>query len=401
MAFAITGFQTVAQNFISRQIASNFYKKCPLLSLLGALTIGNNKKDTLEIGRPDSGEILTGGIVSPIQKKRLGSVNAYLPRIQGFETNNSRYRSASADTGGRDTLPDVAAKSTQSHGQAMQFAAEYRWCHMDTPILIWHEDKIRAGREGTAEGQAIAMGQLVDEATEVGMQDMLTHLSVDTWDGNPTAAEQNYALWPKPLGLLKLVDDSTGDTARFADATVARVDRNSEPLWCAQVDATLTAVDVRKIIDDAKFHAVSGTFSSTAGTRAGLSVIGGDPDLMLVPLALYPTFKAQVLANGGTVLLNGLPAMAKMGVKKEILQIDNTLIMYDPQLTDGNTVLVGDTSVLKWMVHPQYNFKVGEFVDNTKTGIAKETYDYAYVTLRYIFALDNPRLWVKYVAIGT
>lgn len=381
MAFAVTGFSTVAQNFISREIASNFYKKCPFLAVLGALTIGNNNKDSLEIGRPGSGEILTGGIVSPIAKKRLGTVNAYLPRIQGFETSNTAYRSAS--TTGRDDLPDAANKTTNAHSQAMQFAAEYRWCHMDTPIVIWHEDKIRAGREGTKEGQGIAMGQLIDEATEVAMQDHLTKLSTDIYDASPTAAEQNYQLWPKPIGLLTMIDDENATVT-----TMARVDRTSEPLWRAKRNSTTTAVDIRKIIDDANY-------------TQGLKIYGNGADLCLCGTTLYQQFKAQIIAQGGTVMHSGLPAMAKMGLRKEILQIDNTLVMYDPQLTNANTVLVLDTSVLKWMVHPEFNFKVTPFVDNTKTGIAKGTYDYAYISTRFIFSNDNPRLGVKYTAIGT
>jgi hypothetical protein len=387
MAFAITGFNTVAQNFISRQIASNFYKKAPYLAVLGALTIGNNNKDSLEIGRPGVGEILTGGLVSQVEKKRLGTINGYIPRIQGFETSNTAYRQGSANDG-RTSLPDVADKSSRSHGQAMQFGAEYRWCHMDTPILIWHEDKIRAGKEGTREGQGIAMGQLINEATEVGMQDMLNKLAVDVYDSTLTAAEQNHALWKAPIGLLHMMHNES-----HTNPTMARVDRTNEPLWRGQVNSTLTAIDIRKIIDDANF-------SSAAG-RKGLKVYGNGADLIIVGTTLYQDFKKQVLAQGGTVMLNGLPAMAKMGVKKELLQIDNTVVMYDPFLTDANTVLVQDSTVFKFMIHPDYNFKVGKFIDNTTTGIDAELYDYAHLSLRFMFACDNPALTVRYTAIGT
>src|SRR5262245_33191578 len=89
ITFAVESFNTTSQNYISRSLASNFYSKAPILALLGALTLGNQKKDSLEIGRPGSGEILSGGMVSPIQRKRLGTVNAYLPRVQGWETDNS------------------------------------------------------------------------------------------------------------------------------------------------------------------------------------------------------------------------------------------------------------------------------------------------------------------------
>jgi hypothetical protein len=133
-------------------------------------------------------------------KKRLGTVNAYLPRAQKFTTSNSQYRTGS----GRVALPDVASKTTLSHGQATQGAAKFGWTHLDTPILVWHEDKIRAGNEGTKEGQGIAMGQLIDEATEVAIQDHIDKLANDIWTGNPSS--QNADLWDAPLGLVQAVD---------------------------------------------------------------------------------------------------------------------------------------------------------------------------------------------------
>jgi hypothetical protein len=379
MAFAVTGFSTVAQNFISRQIASNFYKKAPFLSVLGALTIGNNNKDSLEIGRPNSGEILTGGIISPLERKRLGSVNSYLPRVQLFETTNSAYRQGSGHDG-RTSLPAATNyNANASHGEAMQGAAEYRWCHLDTPVVIWHEDKIRAAKEGTAEGQAIAMGQIVDEATEIGMQDHLKKLATDIWDGSLTQTQQGYALWPNPHGILEIV---------AATGYMARVDRSTETLWQAKVNSTLKPVDIRKIIDDANY-------------TQGLKIYGSGADLLMCGTTLYQQFKAQILAQGGTVLLNGLPAMAKMGVRKELLQIDNTLVMYDPFITDVNTVVAFDTTTWKFMIHPDFNFKVGKFINNAETGLNKELFDFAYISTRFMFTCDNPRLNVKYTAVGT
>src|SRR4051794_4848341 len=96
ITFPVSGFNTVAQNFISRGVASNFYSKSTFLAVLGALTLGKNKKkDMLSIGRPDGGEILTNGMVSEIQRKKLGTVNAYLPRVQGFSTSNTAARTGS------------------------------------------------------------------------------------------------------------------------------------------------------------------------------------------------------------------------------------------------------------------------------------------------------------------
>jgi hypothetical protein len=373
MAFAAERFSTVAQNFISREVASNFYKKAQFLAILGALTLGNQKKTSLDIGRPNSGEILSGGIVNPIQKKRLGTVNAYLPRVQKFTTSNSAYRTGS----GYVSLPTVANPTTNAHSQATQFAAEFRWSHLDTPILVWHEDKIRAGQEGTREGQGIAMGQIIDEATEVAMQEHIDKLAGDIWTGNPSS--QNTDLWDSPLGITQALATTN---------TYARVDRNTESTWRSNLDSTLKAVDVNRIIDDANL-------------TKQLRVKGNGINLLLTTTDLYQQFKAQILASGGMILQNGLPIdMAKMGVRKEVLQKDNVLITYDPSVP-ANNVAAFDTSVWKFMLHPQFNFHVGKFIDNTETGLGKEAYDYSYVSTRFMFTCDNPFLNVLYTAIGT
>jgi hypothetical protein len=226
MAFAAERFSTVAQNFISRGVASNFYKKAQFLAILGALTLGNQKKTSLDIGRPGSGEILSGGMVNPIQKKRLGTVNAYLPRVQKFTTSNSAYRTGS----GYVSLPTVANPTTQRALAGDAVRREFRWSHLDTPILVWHEDKIRAGQEGTREGQGIAMGQIIDEATEVAMQEHIDKLANDIWTGNPS--NQNLDLWDSPRGSLQALATTN---------TYARVDRNTESDVASERDSTLKA----------------------------------------------------------------------------------------------------------------------------------------------------------------
>lgn len=371
MAFAYSGFSTVAQNYISRTVASNFYQKWPFGAALGALTLGNQNRKELQIGRPDSGEILSGGMISPIERINLGNVNWYQPRIQAFETSNSAYRTV------RGNLPDVAAKTTNSHGQATQASAKVGWTHLDTPVLIWHEDKIRAAKENTAKGQALALGQVIDEATEVAYQEHISKLAVDTYSGSPTS--QSADLWDAPQGY-KMAFSATN--------TYSNVDRSVESAWRAQSDSTITAVDIVKILDDANI-------------TKGLNTKGSGVDLILTTGDLYIKFKAQILSQGGTVLQNGMPEFAKLGVKREVLQKDNAYIMYDPYISDANRVYAFNTKTWRFMVHPQFNFKVSEFTDNTKTGINKETYDYAYISTRFMLSCDDPTKNVVYTAIGT
>src|SRR5690349_13023107 len=87
----ISGFDSTCQKYIqSSPIASNFYKKSAYAAILGALTLGNNNKGSLDIGRPGVGEILSGANIPAIQRVQLGTINGYVPRIQGFKTQNTR-----------------------------------------------------------------------------------------------------------------------------------------------------------------------------------------------------------------------------------------------------------------------------------------------------------------------
>lgn len=376
MAFALEGFQTRVQNHISKQISSSFYQKSTFLAVLAAQTLNQTKRDTLSIGRPDGGEILSGGEVSSVERKSLGDVKAYVPRIQGFKTNNTAARSGT----GRVALPTTASGSTNSHGQATQFGAEFHWTHIDTPIQIWHEDKYQAARAGTKEGQAIAMAQVLDEAERVARQDHLDWLAQNVWTGSPTT--QSDHLWDAPAGIVDALSTTN---------TYGRTDRStlsSDSSWKSQLVSTATAADITKIIE-------------TANLDYGIATKGNGINLVLTTPALYKQFKNQILSSsgGGVVMQNGLPDMAKMGVRKEILQKDNVLITYDP-FCPASTVCCFDTTVWKFMLHPLFNFKVTEFVDNTKTGQGQDAYDYAYIQTRFMLTCDSPFFNIRFSSVA-
>lgn len=374
MGFKVSGFSAISQNYISPYVASNFYLKAPFLAALGMMTLGNNKKTSLNIGRPDSGEILSGTRLSAVRKKSLQGRNSYIPRAQGFKTNNTKVMTT------RDTMPTVSSATTLSHGQATQFGSQFNWVSAKTPILIWHEDKFRAGQENTRDGQAIAMGQLIDEATQVGYQDLMDWLADAVWNGNP--ADQTADLWSAPLGIIQALSATNvyGGTDR-ADANNA--------VWRSQVDSTLKAVDISKIVNDANL-------------TKKIRVQGNGINLVLTTTALYAQFKQQILSSGsgGRLLDKGLPKMADMGMTGEVLQLDNVYVMYDPTCPANN---VACFDLTPWMlnVHPAMNFKVDEFTALSKYAEGAKDADQAQCHLRFILSDDNPFLACLYTAIGT
>lgn len=371
MAFAVSGFASIAQDYISRGVASNFYNKLPFMAALGALTLGNNNKtDVLSIGRPNAGEILSARLISPAEKLKLGSVNAYHPRIQSFETSNSMWAAKYTN------MPTVASPLTNAHSQATQNSATFRWAELITPILIWHEDKIRAGQEGTKEGQAITMAQIVEEATEIAYQEHVKELNDKIWNGSPTS--QSSDPWDQPLGIL---------AALSATNTYGLVSRTAEPTWQAKVVSTAMPVDIVRLLDDANLTQLA-------------RIRGAGVDACFTTPALYRQFKQQILStNGGVILQNGIPGMAKLGVKQEVLQKDNVYIMYDPTCPAGE-VHFHTMATWKLAFHPQRNMKVTKFVDLTETGEGAKDADQAFIRTRIMLSNDNPGLNVRYSSVA-
>jgi len=374
MAFAIEGFATVAQNHISRNIASNFYPKLPFLSALGAFTLARNNKTALNIGRPKAGEVLSGRVVSPAEVMNLDGFNAYQPRIQRFETSNSKWM------GKYDTTPTVANPTTNAHSQAMQASALFYRCRLKTPILIWHEDKNRALQKESRQGKGIAMAQLIDEATEIAYQEHVKELNDKIFNGNPT--DQTADPWDQPLGILQALDTANvyGNVNRALPSNAA---------WRAQKDTTLKTANIKTILDDANVT-----------KRLRVLGPGTGADLIVTTPSLYLTFKDQVRANGGVVLQNGIPEYAKFGYKQEVLQMDNAYIIYDESVP-ANNVFALTMATWRFAIKPGKNLTVSKFVDlSDKTEGAKEA-DQAFIETEFIFSCDNPFLNVRHTAIGT
>lgn len=376
MPFAIEGFKAIGQNAISRGIASNFYPRLLFLSALAAFTLSRNPKTPLTIGRPDVGAIFSGKGISPAEQMTLANFNSYQPRIQGFETSNSKWM------GARDTRPTVANATTNSHGQAMQNTALFNRAQLETPILIWHVDKDRAAKEGTDKLRGLVMSQLIDEATEVAYQEHVKELNAKIWNGNPT--NQGVDPWDQPLGIFQAL------SATNVYGNVNRTGLSAGSPWLAQVDSTITAVDIEKLIDD-------------MNVTKGLADQGSPVDLVITTKALYLSFKAQILAKGGGaqhVLANGIPGMAQIGVKQEVLQKDNAYIMYDASVS-ANNVLGFVMKPWRLALAPGRNLSVSKFVDLSDKAEGAKKADQAFITTELIFSCDNPSIQAKYTAIGT
>jgi hypothetical protein len=384
-----SGFDAVCQKYIqSKPIASNFYKKSTYAAILGALTIGNQQKDSLSIGRPGIGEILSGANIPEIQRLRLGSINEYVPRIQGFKTQNTRELDV------YDDLPGTVNQTTNAPSQADQYGAGFRWGEIVTEIKIWHEDKMRWLEEGTADGAGLAAVDGLQHATEVAIQDHIDALIENLWNGNP--ASQTASLWKSAGGNPFVSPGACLGVMQMTSATntYGRIDRSNAAnatLWAASVDSTLTTDNVQAIIDDFKY-------------TKGLSDTGSGPYLMIVPNNQFVKFKAQAKASHTIIeqMPDGLVKMAKMGALSDCIRVDDFYIVREPWLTTNGftqTVVILDASTIKVMFHPKRNFSVGKFTDQTDYGDNPSDLDRAFIRTRFMHTNDNPVRSARYTAI--
>lgn len=382
-------FAAEAQDYIdASSIASNHYYRSPFLSWLGELTIGNHKKHSLEIGRPDSAAVLGGSDLDPADHKSLQGVNTYRPRVQTFKTTNSTFRTTPFGT-----TTQVANIETRSHAQAALAEPGFNWCAQDTPIWIWEEHLIRAAQanEGNDTGAGIAYSQLVREATEVATQDHIDAKLTAVFEGNP--ADQTAMLWSAPLGIVQAADN---------DNTYAQVDRtNPNALtWRSQVDTTLTSTDVVAIVNDIHYTKKL----NTLGT-------GAKGYLCMCPSPIYILIKQQILGmrSVGVVMPSGsaLPEMAKGGVTAEFCRYEDCYFCHEPFMNNPdtssaytNTIFVTDPST--WIVinHPKFKNKISDFTKQA-TIYGGMRGEFAEINDRYILANRNPYRMIRYTAINT
>lgn len=385
----VSGFASTCQKYIqSSSIATNFYSMAPWAAFLKALQIGNNDKDSLTLGRGGSTEVLSGAQLTPAQRMTIGTVNEYVPRIQGFKTQNTRELDV------YDDLPGTQSQLTRAPSQADQYGAAFGWGELVTEIKIWHEDKARWVEDGTMDGAGLKAIDGLHHATEVAMQDHLDALIENLWNGNP--ASQTASLWKSSSGNPFTNPGCCLGLIQMASATniYGRVDRSNADnaaLWAASVDSTLTTDNVQSIIDDFKY-------------TKGIANYGKGPFMMLVPSNQFVKFKAQAKASHTIIeqMPEGLVKMAKMGVEIDTVRVDNVYIIRDPWLTTNGyttTVILLDTSPLKTIFKGDKTFKVTKFLDQTEYGDNPSDLDRAWIRTRFMLTHDNPKRVARYTAI--
>ena len=371
MGFVTARFSAVAQNYITKGIATNFYQRAPFLAHLAGKTFADTKTE-LKIGRPGAGEIFAGTRVPPAKRANMRNMNAYMQRIQSFAINNSK------EMGAYDTMPTVANATTAAHSQ-IGATAEFRWCEVVEPILLWNNDLKRAIQGASADGFGIATAQVIQEGTDVAMQNQFSKMANYLWNGNP--ASQDTDPWNQPLGLVQAIS-STNVYGRVDRTTLA-----STSAWNGNLVTSGIPGDIVTILDDANYGTISGI--------PGLLNYGTGVDLVLTTPTLYVKYKNQLMSRGAVILQNGPPETFAIGAKREALQYGNAYIISDPNCPSGNVACL-TSGLWKIIFHPMENFTVTPFIDLSGYTEGAKDAQQAFIRTMFMVVCENPSQQVLY-----
>jgi hypothetical protein len=98
----------------------------------------------------------------------------------------------------------------------------------------------------------------------------------------------------------------------------------------------------------------------------GLAKKGTGIDLLLVDGTNFKKAKSEAKAKGQTVISNGgIPEYGAFGFKRELVKIDNTWVVYDPECP-ANHVAALNMETWTVAIHPDANFKVTTPFDQTQ-----------------------------------
>jgi hypothetical protein len=397
--YPVQGLPSIAQKKLTSTIAGQGYQK----SAWGYAITGSTKGDTsnpLSLGRPGEGAVFSGLPVTDARKATLLGRESYNPRIQQFVTNNTQV------VGPNGSMPTVANTSTQSHSQVAQAAADFKWfSKLVTPIYMrkYDLDMAVSRSMGNNEALGMAVGDLIEKGVETATNEHLDNLFSRLIYGNPVS---QFTAPADDLQGLLLAGNALGSTLYGA---VDRSQLTTRDGWYAYNVNTNIGLDIYKIVQDLN---VKRKFKAY-GSGKKIILCGGDN---------YTVFRNQVLARSERPFLEtkdgmGLPQMAKMGVEREVLVVDDCYVMWEPFLDTVPACTAGTTTPLYtaqptyviavnlelWtlMFHPLYNIRLTELKDISNLSVGAPDAEIGFIKSMCIQACDRPLVGVaSYTALA-
>lgn len=315
----LTAFTAYADRFIEkRRLNSSLFSSTPLLTVMA----GKGGTDGA-LGRPGTGTLIGGGNISRANQESMsGSYERHIRFLTGKVGGGKNL-------GARDTVPSTGNDSHDQHVRS----AVFRWARHMQPIKVWNTTVLLS--KGKFE-----IANAIEEATQMAMEEQMEVIHQQLFTGNP--ADQTADIWSSILGLEQCMHTTNN---------YGNTDRTTYTTWAGRRVTTAKTADL-DLIDDANLI-------------QGVKNKGPGLDLAITTNAIYKKLKKQALANGGQLLVRGMPEMKAYGQLKEAVNYNGVTVIPDPLATSA--YFYGLT-LDDWLfeTHSDANWKVTPFKDQSE-----------------------------------
>lgn len=377
-----TGLTALMQDHLSNRVVSLLVNTMPFMYFL--LGREGNKDGAIGIGRPKTGAILSGVSVSRPKKEAILNSDKYMPIIQ---------TTLPAQSDGKvltqyDTMPTRANWSTLTT-TGMFTRPFFKWVERVDPLFVSKKDIRRTKQAAAGEQKAsAAVGDLFRAESESVLSQHLIWWNTQFWAPYTTAPSNvDAGVWDSPYSIAAALKN---------DNVYAGVDRSfgANAYWKGNYHSTHAAPVLEDLVN-------------TANYTDKCQAVGMGIDLLICGLDLFPQFKSEAKAKGGTVFYDGkVPSIGEFGFKREIIKFNNTYVVMDPACPSKNgtgaaTNAVAGFNLDTWTVaiNPNANFEIDEPFDLTKTEGGKDAIK-SQLRTELIVACEAPAVNVFWTDVG-
>jgi hypothetical protein len=337
-----TKMKALQQTHMSNTLQNTLFNRMPLLYMMFGRD--GDKMGPKGLGIPKTGIFLSGVEAAKARKEEILGASVYEPIIQSGQPVATDGKSL-----GMTSPMPVRANWTTTGPDSYFTRPRFKWVEYADPYKVGNKLIRRTLRKAPNEVAAWqAVGSLFKAETTSVLAVHLNRWQQLLWGTTGTGAPTNEDndTWDAPHSLAN---------ALGAANTYGGVDRSlaANAWWRGNTVSTAFGADFESLINYCNYD-------------LGLAKKGTGIDLLLVDGQNFKKAKSEAKAKGQTVIANGgIPEYGAFGFKRELVRIDNTWIVYDPECP-ANTVAALNMDTWTVAIHPDANFKVTEPFDQTK-----------------------------------
>jgi cell wall assembly regulator SMI1 len=343
-----SGMDTLIAENWSSTVMDTLFNVMPKMQLFFGRN-QNAKRGPIGLGIPDAGLVLTGVKTAKTRMREILSARIYQPIIHHLLPSEGDGKVM----GLTDNMPKRSGWENASPAKRFKRPA-VKFCELSDPCKVPNEDirntkKAAAGERNGWE----AIGDLlrVENSDVLGQHTKRwNQLLNGTYTGTVAStsgapSDEDADKWDA----IHSIQHALSNTGIYCG-----VDRDvvGNEWWKGNTVSAATPAVFRDLIRYANYSVP--LYDGTLGIKAK----GGMLDALVVGNDLFPIALAEAEAKQGLIIQAGqpVPEMGQFGFKQDIVKIDNTFIIPDPEVPAGH---VQGLNMATWTaaIHPDANFK--------------------------------------------